>query len=337
MRMVMVLHNSRRGLTEKNLELELGSSRSTVYRDLKSLHKLDVGLQCDTVNGEVRYHLRRMPVAAVAATPLELAALCLARDALDSFAGTAAVEQIDQLLKRWGHVPKAQLSLTFHRRGTTRASLVGTLDGAIIRKQRVELEYQGERDPKPKQRKIEPLALRAAGEQLYLFAYDVDRADYRVFKTARVQKAWILGEPSNDHSRVDLEARFKNAVKTWTADEPTHVVVRISAEKSRFLNEYPLMPTQRLTALPDGRVEITADVNGTTEAVAWILGWGAHAEAISPEELREKVAEQVRGAAAKYGASDAVQETKTKAERQSARTKQAVSREVRRRESRVGT
>lgn len=342
MRMAIVLHDSQRGLTEKNLENELGYSRATVYRDLKSLQEMDVGLQCEIINGEARYRLRKLPIAAIAATPLELAALCLARDALDSFAGTVAVEQIDHLLKRWGHVPKAQLSLAFHRRGTARSSLVSTLDGAIVKKQRVELEYQGERDPKPKQRKIEPLALRASGEQLYLFAYDVGRKDYRIFKTARVQKAWLIGEPSNDHSRIDVEAKFKNAVKTWTADAPTTVVVRISAEKSRFVKEYPLMPNQRVTELPDGAVEITADVNGTLEVVPWILGWGAHAEAVSPEELRQKVAEQVQGAAAKYGAIAGVRKTNGRAqgksvaeETQSAGSKQAVSREMRRRGSRV--
>jgi len=67
MRMAIVLHDSQRGLTEKNLENELGYSRSTVYRDLKSLQEMDIGLKCETINGEARYRLRKLPIAAIAA------------------------------------------------------------------------------------------------------------------------------------------------------------------------------------------------------------------------------------------------------------------------------
>jgi hypothetical protein len=60
------------------------------------------------------------------------------------------------------------------------------------------------------------------------------------------------------------------------------------------------MPDQAITPLPDGSVELAADVNGLMEAVNWVLSWGSHAEAVSPPEFRSLVAEHVRRAAARY-------------------------------------
>lgn len=300
MQLAVVLHGSKRGQTVRQLKERLECSKSTLHRDLESLRAAGVGIQSVTVNGEVRYSLANWPVAAVAPTPLQLTALCLARDAVSQFEGTAAVKQLDELLKQWGTLPKGQLALTYRTRHKGHASLVSVLDDAIAKKQRIELAYQGERDKHSRRRKIEPVALRSNGEQLYLFAYDVERQDYRVFKAARMQEATMLAEVAGDHSQVELEERFKHSVKTWVANTPTTVVVRISREKARFIAEYPLVPNQRCEELDNGSVEVTADVNGITEALNWVLSWGAHAEALSPPELREEVAVQVREAAIRY-------------------------------------
>jgi predicted DNA-binding transcriptional regulator YafY len=59
--------------------------------------------------------------------------------------------------------------------------------------------------------------------------------------------------------------------------------------------------SQRLSELPDGRVELSLDVAGIVEVRPWILSWGDSVEVLEPPELREVVAAAVRGAAARYG------------------------------------
>jgi predicted DNA-binding transcriptional regulator YafY len=345
MQLAVVLSQAKRGLTIRQLMQRLESSKSTMYRDIKSLKECCVDVRSVTVNGEVRYSLEKWPFAAVAPTPLQLAALRLARDAMNPFEGTAVVEQLDQLLAQWNRLPKKQLALKYPSRGTKSAKLVGAIDHAIIDQKRLSISYQGERDKQFRQRKVEPIELRASGEQLYLFAYDVERHDYRTFKTARMTNALMLAEPAGDHSRIDVDERFARAIKTWTASKPTKVVVRLTPEKARFAREYPLMPDQVVTPLPDGSVEITAEVNGLTEALSWVLAWGAYAEAVSPPELRALAAEQAQRAAAKY--APAVhkdlrvrkvrdgQGSRAAHERENDASKRAVSRELARRGVRV--
>jgi predicted DNA-binding transcriptional regulator YafY len=58
--------------------------------------------------------------------------------------------------------------------------------------------------------------------------------------------------------------------------------------------------SQRVTELPDGRVELTVTVAGIVEIRPWILSWGDGVEVLEPPELREAVARSVRSAAARY-------------------------------------
>lgn len=51
----------------------------------------------------------------------------------------------------------------------------------------------------------------------------------------------------------------------------------------------------------DGGIDLTMEVGGTTELKGWILGWGASAEVLAPEELRREVAEEAHKMASKYG------------------------------------
>src|SRR5512145_2677227 len=146
MQLAIVLHASKRGLTVRQLRERLECSKSTVHRDLESLRAAGVGVQSDTINGEVRYSLPGWPVAAVAPTPLQLTALCLARDAISHFEGTAAVKQLDELLQQWGQLPKRELALTYRTRHNGQSSIVSVLDGAITDKRRLALAYRGERD-----------------------------------------------------------------------------------------------------------------------------------------------------------------------------------------------
>jgi predicted DNA-binding transcriptional regulator YafY len=234
MQLTVVLSQTRRGLTVHQLRERLDFSKSTIHRDIKSLQLCGVDVQSVTVNGEVRYRLEHWPFAAVAPTPLQLAALRLARDAVSPFEGTAMVEHFDQLLAHWSKLPDKQLPLKYPTRGVRSAEVVGAIDRAITGQKRLTIAYQSEADPAPRARTIEPVELRARGEQLYLFAYDIEKKDYRTFKTTRVTKATMLAEPAGDHSRLDVDKRFARAIKTWTAPAPTRVVARLAQETARL-------------------------------------------------------------------------------------------------------
>jgi predicted DNA-binding transcriptional regulator YafY len=297
--LVTVLHGARFGCTVSHLRQRLEVSRATLYRDLATLSEAGVKVAGETVTGEKRYRLWGSDIPAVAPSPLQLAALCLARESLGTFEGTEAVRQLDLLLARWATLPKDRLAWTRRKGSEGPAAIVSTIDAALGKKRRLAIEYQGADDPGPVRREVDPVALRADGEQLYLFAFDNARADYRTFKLSRTAAAQMLEARAGDHSGVDVDARFARSVKVWCG-EATRVVVRISAAKARFVREYPLVLDQEVETQDDGSVLVTAEVNGTTEALRWVLSWGAHAEAIAPHELRQAARAEVAAASLRY-------------------------------------
>jgi proteasome accessory factor B len=298
--LVTVLHGARFGSTVSQLRQRLEVSRATLYRDLATLEEAGVKVETRTVNGEKRYWLWGHDIPAVAPSPLQLAALCLARESLGTFEGTNAVRQLDALLARWARLPKERLAWTRRSRPQGPAAIVSTIDSALSRKKRVAIEYQGTEDAAPVRREVDPIALRAEGEQLYLFAFDNARAGYRTFKLSRTAAAQMLETRAGDHSGLDVEARFARSVKVWSGEDVTRIVVRISAEKARFVPEYPLVSDQEVEPQGDGSVLVRAEVNGTTEALRWVLSWGAHAEAIAPDALRQAVKAELGAANLRY-------------------------------------
>lgn len=235
-----------------------------------------------------------MPLASIAATPLQVAALRLAREALDALSGTALVAHLDALL---AHLPwekaavpglelvgKPQRSMQTIVRAIDSAMEHGKRLGAVVR-----VATRGGQEGRYT---LDPLMLRVVDDELYLFAWAHERAAPRTFKVVRVKEAQVLDESALSHDDVHAEEAFRGAVKAWSG-EMQAVRVRILKEKAWLATEYPLVPGQHTKAEPGGSVVVEAEVAGLREAVRWVLSWGRHAEALEPAALRRAVAEEL--------------------------------------------
>ena len=52
-------------------------------------------------------------------------------------------------------------------------------------------------------------------------------------------------------------------------------------------------PSQKVTQLRDGGIELSLTLGNLEEVERWILSWGSHAEALGPAELKERIARTV--------------------------------------------
>ncbi len=82
------LGESRRGYTVAQLLTRIEVSRATIYRDIEMLESVKIGLERETVNGEVRYRLSND-------FPLQRAALMFARMMLTPVAGSSLMRAFD--------------------------------------------------------------------------------------------------------------------------------------------------------------------------------------------------------------------------------------------------
>jgi predicted DNA-binding transcriptional regulator YafY len=300
-RLVQALHGLYRGKTPSSLTKELGITRSTLYRDLKVLEQAGVPLDISHENGEARYRLEGTQLPPLAPSALQLAALQLARSQLHALEGTALVHELDSLLARWDHRSTAELGLSLQSASSPASTEdVERIDQAIRRGRRARFRYRGARDAHETFRFVDPVALRYAGGHLYLIAWDHDREDWRTFKSTRIHHARISPEPADEHPPFDEVELFAGSVKAWSGD-PVNVLVRLSPDVASRAHEWPLIADQQLEHSADGSALVHARVAGITEALRWVLSWGAAAEALEPTELREAVREELAGALSHYG------------------------------------
>ena len=293
------LHERRhRGTTVRWLMETTGGSRATVYRDLEALEAAGAGLRREQVNGEARVFADIAAPPPLSPSPAQWAALHLARRCMGPLEGTGFIQELDSLLApsqahdRSISLPKTPLA--------QHPKISAALDAAIRARRRVQIRYRGTRDSAAKPRTVEPAALRLAGRDLYVIAYDLERSAWRTFKCARIRHAALLEQPcAKRRPDYDEQALFGKSVKTWSGDE-LDVAIRLHPAVARYASEYPLIANQTLEDQPGGSLIVRARVSGHLETARWVLGWGKHAEALEPAILRETVQDELAGALGRY-------------------------------------
>lgn len=145
----------------------------------------------------------------------------------------------------------------------------------------------------------------------YVFGYDHSRGAVRTFALERILSVTRTLETYTIPADFDPYALLARAWGiNWGdgAEQPTEVVLRFDpGPAAQRLQESRWHVTQRITPLPDGGCEFRVIVARPDEMIPWIRQWGPDCEVIAPTEVRRRVAEDMRRAAAQYD-SDAEEE-----------------------------
>jgi predicted DNA-binding transcriptional regulator YafY len=78
------------------------------------------------------------------------------------------------------------------------------------------------------------------------------------------------------------------------------VRVRFSRRLAPFIREVCWHHSQQLTEEPDGSLLFEIEVSEPREVGWWVLQWGAEAEVLEPESLREELRETAQRLTALY-------------------------------------
>jgi predicted DNA-binding transcriptional regulator YafY len=296
--LVAALAKHRHGMTLPELAEVAGASRATVYRYLALLNEAGVPLTTEGSHEAARHRLLgATELPALGFTPLQIAALSLARQNLEPLAGTELVAELDALLAKL-RPPERQLSLRFGPQAPARPAVLGVVDAARRSGRRARIEYRAaSRGGKPSTAHIEPIEVRLVRGETYVRAYCVERDAERTYKLARIAHIQ-LSEERATHPRKNEGDPYARSLKAW-AGEFVSVGVRLEASVAWLASEYPL-PGQRVTLQEDGSALVEAEVSGLVEVTRWVLGWGEKAEAVYPADLRDAVRRELAGAATRY-------------------------------------
>jgi predicted DNA-binding transcriptional regulator YafY len=292
-----LLQGNPRGLTPAELARRTGVAVRTTYRDLRALEAMNVPVYDE--GGRILIDPNYF-VAPVKFTLSEAMALLIGvrlwsrytdeadPDAADAFSKLAAV--LPAPVAEYVHATVAQM-LT-RPANPAYARTVQTLALAWAGRKVARIWYRAVDTDSPA-RPIEPYFLEPSqiGHSLYVVARDRGLGEMRTFKVERIMRAELTPETYTIPADFDINTYLRGAWGIFHSGEPVEVRLRFSPPATARVKESTWHPSQRLTVLPDGSLEMSVTVAGTVEITPWILGWGESVEVLAPAELRQRIAE----------------------------------------------
>jgi predicted DNA-binding transcriptional regulator YafY len=134
------------------------------------------------------------------------------------------------------------------------------------------------------ERELEPYHVLFKEGAWYLIAYCRNRQGIRLFRVDRIQELHLTPETFEENRDFNVQAFMHHSWHVAKGDR-VQVAVRFSPPISRLIKENTWHRTQEIEELPGEEVLFQVEVEGTWEIKKWLLGWGRHAEVLSPRVL----------------------------------------------------
>ncbi len=282
------------GLPVYTIAERLGVTRRTIYRDLNFLENQGVPLWQE--NGRfginrTRY-LANVRLTFHEAMSLVLAGLLLSRTidernphviaALQKLGGvlpTNLVSQLDRAIERI----EAQDS-DYRPIAVLEALTEGWSTGRKVR-----IQYRSPRSGEIRPRTISPYALEPTPSGIYVIGHDDWANELRTFKLDRLEAATVLNQPYQIPSSFDLEAHLSTGWRIMAGETQQEVVVAFTPDVTPRVLERQWHASQTVKRRPDGGCLLHVQIAEPLEMMPWIRSWGAEAEVVQPDWLRQEV------------------------------------------------
>ena len=190
------------------------------------------------------------------------------------------------------------------------AQVTTTLDPETVRKlgravnerRRLEMAYFTAGRGEVTRRRVDPLHLRNYLGEWYLIAWDHLRGEVRDFHAGRIRELEVTDAHFNWPSGFDLQTYLDSGFAMFRGREPVDVEIVFDEYQARWMRERgPVHPTEEREELPDGGLRLRLKVTALDGVTRFVMQYGAHAQVVSPSELRELIRTEIGVMASLYG------------------------------------
>lgn len=289
---------------------DLGITRAQVLEDLSLLNLVNHGGGTYVIYGQLTgdsISVTREPTGEAMAPPARLSplmarALLLAVDLvgdklpLDGRRTLASIRDKVEQAMRGTALPGLVETETASEEAT---GIISVLNRGLREHLVVDLEYYTASREELGRRSVEPYLLFDWHDTWYLEAYCRRADDQRTFRIDLIRSAELTAEHFVPRASVDLGARRARALSVMP-QHPRWAQVRFPAARARSLKEQGL----EVRPLQDGGVEARIPYLDERWLVREILRYAGEAVIVSPEEVRQLVADETRAILAPYESSD---------------------------------
>lgn len=277
----------------------LGISRAQFYRDKDALKEIDFVFDYNRTQG--RFVIEKDPYLPVYDLTLT-----------ETFALSMAVRQLsaagDYVLTY--DALKAIKKIVANAPGTQRDLLVDNLNEAVLQQgfgcqpqvledlhravleqQQVQLTYTRPADGIAKTHVVNPYQIYFKRRALYVDVFHSTMGKYLMYRVNRISLVRFTGIKFSRHDDYNFAQRHRNAFSVFVGDAVQKVRVHFTKAIAPLIRETCWHHSQRFTDEKDGTLLFEVEVNDPREVGWWVLGWGAEAEVLEPESLRQELRE----------------------------------------------
>jgi len=269
--------------------------------ELESLRiQLTVDRPADGAAEQENYSLRpeNFHLPAIEFTDKELAALQTALSLLDGEFAYAEPLRLALQQITWGRpsplrAPEQRsvaLGITASAGGHELSARLAKVETAIFRNKTIVFDYYTMERDDVSTRRVDPYHLLFQGGQFYLLGYAHERKAVRVFRLSRIRgKVSYATKAEHDfHRPADFDPRAYANRADWQLGEEqgiARVLVceRIAWQVERHFGRYGEIVEE------DGETVFATGYSNARSLISWVLGLGANARLLGPEELVEEL------------------------------------------------
>jgi len=306
--LLRTLASRRYGVTVRELAQIMEVSEKTIRRDLDLFTRAGFPLEeivCE--HGKKKWKLsgdlteKGLPI-----TYDEAIALHLARCLMEPLAGTMfwnaaqkAFAKIRSIFNEtaWAYVEKMASSFYQTRTGicdyAKKAELIDQIMVGIEDHRAIELRYCSLKATEAVTYEVHPYGLTYHRGALYLVGLLVERNEIRHWKVNRVEGVELTDHSFEVPEEFSLQEHLAGSFGIFQGDGDYHVRIRFSPVVARYVSEASWHASQQLHSQRDGSLIAEFDLDSLEEIQRWILSFGKHAEVLEPEELRERMYQEI--------------------------------------------
>jgi predicted DNA-binding transcriptional regulator YafY len=171
---------------------------------------------------------------------------------------------------------------------------------AVYLDRQVKIQYRKRGEKSNVEYVVHPLGLIQRGGVLYLVCTFFDYPGEKLLVVHRMRSVAILEEKTKRPKGFKVSDFINRGGMGFGTAELIELVARFTHEAGEHLHDTPLSISQTLTDLPDGRIELRAQVHNTLQLRWWLQGFADGVEVMAPADLRAIVSENMQRAAARY-------------------------------------
>ncbi len=277
---------------------ELGVSRRTFFRDLKSIENAGIPYQFERNKKTYSISASFFLPALHLDLSETLALLMMTRKLLSREVHPMHRHAMSAAMKIESNLPAAVLkhcgalldgiSIQWPETTSveTTADLFAVIQRSLAEKLRIRIRYDSVFDRAEIDVLLEPLRLVFMSRGWYLLAYSLAHGEVRTFKLDRMVWVNVTEAHFEPRSDFDEKSHFGDAWRMIPDGTLYDIRLRFSSLVAASVEEVRWHHSQCVTRLDDKSLLFEAKVDGLREICSWILGYGDQVEVLAPSKLR---------------------------------------------------